>query len=158
MRSIRAMARSKRIVDYVDMPLQHAHPDTLRRMRRGGSAESHLRLLARFRKAMPDVALRTTLIVGFPGETDREYEALLEFVREARFAMQGLLSRWRDDPRVRRLPNGVAVLALHLSEQELLLTPEQREVDHCIEMVALFANILEQAGKYRCANLPNTLA
>jgi len=47
---------------------------------------------------------------------------------------------------VRRLPNGDAVLALHLSEQELLLTPEQREVDHCIEMVALFANILEQAG------------
>jgi ribosomal protein S12 methylthiotransferase len=95
---IRAMARSKRVVDYVDMPLQHAHPAMLRRMRRGGSAESHLRLLARFRKAMPDVALRTTLIVGFPGETDQEYEALLDFVREARFDHLGvfLYSHERD--------------------------------------------------------------
>ncbi len=84
-RLIAAMAGAERVVRYVDMPLQHAHPATLRRMRRGGSAGSHLRLLDRFRRAMPEVALRTTLIVGFPGETEHEFSTLLDFVRRARF-------------------------------------------------------------------------
>ncbi len=87
-----AMARLPKVVHYVDLPLQHAHPDTLRRMRRGGSAESHLRLLGKFRRAMPDAALRTTLIVGFPGETEAEFEALLDFVREVRFDHLGVFT------------------------------------------------------------------
>lgn len=82
---IEAMARLRRVVPYVDMPLQHAHPAMLKRMRRGGSGEGHLRLLEKFRAAMPDAALRTTLIVGFPGETDEEFESLLAFVAAARF-------------------------------------------------------------------------
>jgi ribosomal protein S12 methylthiotransferase len=89
---IDAMARLPKVVKYVDLPLQHAHPDTLKRMRRGGSAESHLELLADFRLAMPDVALRSTFIVGFPGETDAEFEALLDFVREARFDHLGVFT------------------------------------------------------------------
>ena len=89
---IDTMAALPRVVDYVDMPLQHAHADVLRRMRRGGSAESHLRLLARFRAAMPQGALRTTLIVGFPGETEAEFEALLAFVEEARFDHLGVFA------------------------------------------------------------------
>jgi len=80
-----AMSRLPRVVNYVDIPLQHAHRETLRRMRRGGSAESHLRLLSRFRSRMDDAVLRSTFIVGFPGETEEEFEALLAFVREARF-------------------------------------------------------------------------
>ena len=84
------MARLDRVLDYVDLPLQHAHTEVLRRMRRGGSAESHLRLLDRFRAAMPEATLRTTLIVGFPGETDEEYRALLDFVGEARFDHLGV--------------------------------------------------------------------
>jgi len=87
---IDAMARLPRVVKYVDLPLQHAHPDTLRRMRRGGSARSSRELLDRFRSAMPDVALRTTLIVGFPGETDEEFGALLRFVEEERFHHLGV--------------------------------------------------------------------
>ena len=89
---IDTMAALPRVVDYVDLPLQHAHPEVLRRMRRGGSAESHLRLLARFRAAMPQGALRTTLIVGFPGESEEEFEALLGFVREARFDHLGVFA------------------------------------------------------------------
>lgn len=84
-RFIETMARLDKVVPYVDMPLQHAHADTLRRMRRGGSAESHLRLLEKFRKAMPEAALRTTLIVGFPGESEAEFAELIDFVKEARF-------------------------------------------------------------------------
>jgi ribosomal protein S12 methylthiotransferase len=91
-RLIDAMARLSRVVEYVDLPLQHAHRDTLNRMRRGGSGEGHLRLLDRFRSSMPDVAIRTTLIVGFPGETEREFGALLDFVREARFEHLGVFT------------------------------------------------------------------
>jgi ribosomal protein S12 methylthiotransferase len=91
-RLIETMARCARVVPYVDIPLQHAHPDTLRRMRRGGSGESHLALLDRFRAAMPDAALRTTLIVGFPGETEREFEELATFVEAARFDHLGVFT------------------------------------------------------------------
>jgi ribosomal protein S12 methylthiotransferase len=84
-RLIETLARGRRILDYVDLPLQHAHRNVLERMRRGGSAETHLRLLSRFRAAMPDATLRSTFIVGFPGETDDEFDALLGFLRDARF-------------------------------------------------------------------------
>lgn len=96
-RLIAAMAQAERVVKYVDMPLQHAHAQTLSRMRRGGSAESHLRLLERFRTAMPDAALRTTLIVGFPGESDAEFETLLDFIREARFDHLGVFTYSHED-------------------------------------------------------------
>ena len=91
-RLIETMARLGRVVPYVDMPLQHAHPDVLRRMRRGGSAESHLALLDRFRETMPGCALRSTLIVGYPGETDSEFDALVEFVAAARFDHLGVFA------------------------------------------------------------------
>lgn len=89
---IETMAGAKKVLPYVDLPLQHAHPDTLRRMRRGGSAESHLALLDRFRRAIPEVTLRSTLIVGFPGETESEFRALTEFVEAARFRHLGVFT------------------------------------------------------------------
>jgi ribosomal protein S12 methylthiotransferase len=82
-RLIAAMAELPKVVPYVDMPLQHAHPDVLQRMRRGGSGERHLRLLGRFRAAMPAAALRSTFIVGFPGETEEEFAALKQFIAAA---------------------------------------------------------------------------
>ncbi len=91
-RLIETMARLTRVVKYVDLPLQHAHRATLARMRRGGSGAAHLRLLERFRRAMPDVAIRTTMIVGFPGETDDEFAGLREFVAEARFDHLGVFT------------------------------------------------------------------
>jgi ribosomal protein S12 methylthiotransferase len=89
---IETMARCTRVVPYVDIPLQHAHPETLRRMRRGGSAASHLKLLERFRQTLPQATLRTTFIVGFPGESEEEFEALLAFVVEARFDHVGVFT------------------------------------------------------------------
>jgi ribosomal protein S12 methylthiotransferase len=96
-RLIETMASAKRVVPYVDMPLQHAHADTLKRMRRGGSAESHLALLDRFRTALPGAAMRTTLIVGFPGESDAEFDALTEFVETARFDHLGVFTYSHED-------------------------------------------------------------
>jgi len=77
-------------VHYLDLPLQHASASVLRRMRRGGDAESFLALLARVRAALPGVALRSTFITGFPGEDDVDFARLVEFVREARLSVAGV--------------------------------------------------------------------
>jgi ribosomal protein S12 methylthiotransferase len=82
---LRLMGAEERLVPYLDMPLQHSHPDILRAMRRGGRAERYLRLLDRARSLVPDIALRTTFIAGFPGETEEHFRHLLDFVVQARF-------------------------------------------------------------------------
>jgi ribosomal protein S12 methylthiotransferase len=82
---LRLMGSEERFVSYVDMPLQHSHREILKAMRRGGSGDSYLRLLERARRHAPDVFLRTTFIVGFPGETQEHFEDLLGFVERARF-------------------------------------------------------------------------
>jgi ribosomal protein S12 methylthiotransferase len=86
---IDAMANSAKVLPYIDIPLQHAHPDTLRRMKRPWDGERYLRLLEKVRAAMPEVAIRTTFIVGFPGETDEEFRYLLDFVKDARLDRVG---------------------------------------------------------------------
>jgi len=87
-----AMAATDRVVKYIDIPLQHASKRVLTRMRRGGSAESFLRMLAAFRDRMPDISIRTTMIVGFPGETEQDVETLLEFIGQARFDHLGVFT------------------------------------------------------------------
>ena len=78
------MGAEERFVSYLDMPFQHSHPAVLRAMRRGGSARRYLALLERARRLAPDLFLRSTFIVGFPGETEDQFEHLLAFLREAR--------------------------------------------------------------------------
>jgi len=82
---LRLMGQEERLVSYIDIPLQHSHPDMLRAMRRGGSAERYSQLLDRARELAPDVFLRTTFIVGFPGETEEHFDHLLAFVRASGF-------------------------------------------------------------------------
>jgi len=88
-RLIEVMATRPQIVPYLDMPLQHAHPDALKRMRRPANMDWVYRTLQKMRTALPDLALRTTFIVGYPGETEHEFETLLDFVREVRFDRVG---------------------------------------------------------------------
>jgi ribosomal protein S12 methylthiotransferase len=88
-RLVEVMASSPMIVPYLDMPLQHAHPGTLRRMRRPANIEWVHRTLEKMRQAMPELALRTTFIVGYPGETEEEFQTLLDFIREIRFDRVG---------------------------------------------------------------------
>jgi ribosomal protein S12 methylthiotransferase len=88
-RLIEVMATTPQIVPYLDMPLQHAHPATLQRMRRPANLNWVHRTLEKMRLAMPDLALRTTFIVGYPGETEQEFQALLDFVKEVRFDRVG---------------------------------------------------------------------
>jgi len=86
---LRYMAGQPKLCRYLDVPFQHSHPDVLRRMGRGGDGDFHLRLLERARRLMPDLSARTSLIVGFPGETDEHFEHLLRFVEQAGFDYAG---------------------------------------------------------------------
>ncbi len=88
-RLIEVMASYPQILSYLDMPLQHAHSNTLRRMRRPANMDWVYRTLEKMRSAMADIALRTTFIVGYPGETEDEFKTLLDFVRDVRFDRVG---------------------------------------------------------------------
>jgi ribosomal protein S12 methylthiotransferase len=74
---------SGRVLPYLDVPFQHSHPDVLRRMKRPASGERNLERLARWREICPELVVRSTFIAGFPGETEAEFEHLLQFVGEA---------------------------------------------------------------------------
>ena len=88
-RLIDVMASSKQVLSYLDMPLQHAHPKTLYRMRRPSNMDWVHKTLGKMRSKISDLAIRTTFIVGYPGETDEEYQALFDFVQETRFDRVG---------------------------------------------------------------------
>jgi len=88
-RLVELMARNPRIVPYIDMPIQHATDRMLERMRRPERVRSLREKLAWLRGAIPDLAIRTTCLVGFPGETDEEFRALLAFLEEAQFDRMG---------------------------------------------------------------------
>lgn len=91
-RLLEVIARYDPLVKYIDLPLQHASARILRRMKRGGSASQFLKLLERIRRTIPSVAIRTTMIVGFPGETAQDFEELCQFVRAAQFDWLGVFS------------------------------------------------------------------
>jgi ribosomal protein S12 methylthiotransferase len=95
-----AMATLPKVLHYVDIPLQHSHPDVLRRMKRPWDGDRYLGLFEKLRNVMPDVAIRTTFIVGFPGESDAEFDALLEFVNSAKLDRVGafLFSKEKGTP------------------------------------------------------------
>jgi ribosomal protein S12 methylthiotransferase len=89
---LETIARHDNICKYLDLPLQHASPDVLRRMKRGAGAEIFLKTLAKVRAAVPGIALRTSFIVGFPGESLRDFELLEEFIAEGKFDWLGVFN------------------------------------------------------------------
>ena len=84
-----AIAEEEKLVKYLDIPLQHCNKDILRRMRRAGDRETYTALIKRIRERVPGIVLRTTLITGFPGETEEQFEELCEFVKEIKFERLG---------------------------------------------------------------------
>ena len=89
---LRVMAEHPNVCKYFDIPLQHASSNVLKRMRRGGNRASYERLFKRIRERVPGVTLRTTFIVGFPGETAEDFEELVEFVRDMEFDNVGVFT------------------------------------------------------------------
>ena len=94
---ISAIAECDKVVKYVDMPLQHIHDSMLERMRRETSGQYIRDLIKRIRKGIPNIAIRTTFIVGFPGETEEYFESLLNFMREIRFERLGVFTFSKED-------------------------------------------------------------
>lgn len=88
-RLIEVMSTCRQVLPYLDMPLQHAHPKTLYRMRRPSNMDWVYKTLGKMRAAVKDLAIRTTFIVGYPGETDEEFQSLYDFVEEIRFDRVG---------------------------------------------------------------------
>ena len=102
-RLIETIGRHPQILPYLDVPLQHAHPDVLTRMRRPPDVERVRRTVERLRDAMPKIAIRTTFLVGFPGETEAEFQTLVDFVAEMAFDRVGVFtySHEEDTPAAR---------------------------------------------------------
>jgi len=91
------IAANEALVKYIDMPLQHASREVLKRMKRGSNGDQFLKLLERIRKTIPGVAIRTSMIVGFPGETDEDFEQLCQFAEAAQLDRLGVFSYSDED-------------------------------------------------------------
>jgi ribosomal protein S12 methylthiotransferase len=96
-RLLDTIAAHPALVKYMDMPLQHASAAVLKRMKRGASGDIFLKLLERVRRTIPGVAIRTSFIVGFPGETERDFEELCQFVQAAKFDNMGVFAYSDED-------------------------------------------------------------
>ena len=94
---IRTIADCRKVARYVDMPLQHIHENMLERMRRETSQQYIVDLIKRIRAGVPGIALRTTFIVGFPGETAASFDTLLDFIRETKFERLGVFAYSKED-------------------------------------------------------------
>lgn len=92
-----AIADTPKILHYIDIPFQHADPEILRQMGRPGSGEEYLELIRKIRAKIPDITIRTSLIAGFPGETEAQFTALSEFVKAARFDRMGCFPYSREE-------------------------------------------------------------
>jgi len=92
-----AIAEHEALVKYIDMPLQHASASVLKRMKRGANGDIFLKLIERIRRTIPGVAIRTSMIAGFPGETEKDFEELCAFVKAAQFDRLGMFSYSDED-------------------------------------------------------------
>ena len=124
-RLLETIARHANICKYLDLPLQHASPAVLKRMKRGGGAGIFLKTLAKIRAAVPGVALRTSFIVGFPGESLRDFEILQEFVEEAKFDWLGVFSYSHEEGSEAYSLNGVLPRRIVESRHRRLMKHQQ---------------------------------
>ncbi len=125
--------QEKKLVKYLDIPIQHCNGEILRRMNRKGNRESLLALTKKIRAAVPYITLRTTLLVGFPGETDEQYNELCEFVKQARFERLGCFAySEEEDTPAASFPDQVDKQVRrdrceHISDEQLPIVTENAE-------------------------------
>jgi len=127
---IDTLAESEKVVHYVDVPLQHVNDKILKAMRRPDEKDKLRRLIENLRLAIPDIVLRTTLIVGFPGETERQFEELLDFVRWVRFDALGCFKFYPESgTSAAELPDQVPDQVKQQRFDELMLTQQKIAFD-----------------------------
>jgi ribosomal protein S12 methylthiotransferase len=123
---IEAVAQTPKVCKYFDIPFQHASSSVLKQMRRGSSGKQFLQLLGKIRKAIPEVTLRTSLIVGFPGETRRDFQELLDFVAEAEFDHLGVFLYSNEETSASfELPDQIAPAVARRRQRELMALQRQ---------------------------------
>ena len=140
---IDALRDLPQVIPYIDMPLQHGDDQMLKAMKRGGSVEQYKRLFGKMREALPDLALRTTFLVGFPGETDTQFENLLDFVCEMRFDRVGVFTySAEEDTPAFDLPDAVPLKvmrarrdALMAAQQPLSLANNQKWLGRSLDVL-----------------------
>jgi len=140
---IDALGELAQVIPYIDMPLQHGDDVMLKAMKRGGSVEQYKRLFGKMRDALPDLALRTTFLVGFPGETDAQFENLLGFVQEMRFDRVGVFTySAEEDTPAFDLPGAIPTKvmrarrdALMAAQQPLSLASNQKWLGRTLDVL-----------------------
>jgi ribosomal protein S12 methylthiotransferase len=154
-RLIDVMAENKQILPYIDMPLQHADPQILKSMRRPANLDWVYRTVEKLREKMPELALRTTFIVGYPGETDQSFEKLLNFVQELEFDRVGVFkfsfergtaSEALGDP----VPEEVKQLRqerLMLTQQDISLRKNQLQIGRTLDVLIEGQGEVEGGGE-----------
>ena len=151
---IEVIANSKKVLNYIDIPAQHINNNILKAMQRNDRKEKILELIEKLRIAMPDVALRTTVIVGFPGEKDAQFEELLDFVRFVRFDALGCFSFYPEEGTgAAKMPDQVPepikkarAEALMLTQQEIAFTKGKEQLGE--EYVCLVDEIINEEYGY----------
>lgn len=123
---IEAIARNPKVTRYVDMPLQHIHEDMLNAMRRETSRQHIEDLIVRMRAGIPGLAIRTTFIVGFPGETEEHFESLLEFIERVRFERLGVFKYSQEEgSRAAKMENQIPARVKNRRYREAMLVQQR---------------------------------
>jgi ribosomal protein S12 methylthiotransferase len=147
-RLIEVMRDTPQVLPYVDIPLQHAHPDVLRRMRRPADMAQVHSTLDALRSAMPEVALRTTFIVGFPGETESEFQSLLAFVKDVRFDRLGVfLYSYEAGTAAAALDDDVAPEVKQERYDQLMITQQEISYHRNLELVGRHLTVLLEGSR-----------
>jgi ribosomal protein S12 methylthiotransferase len=126
-RLLETIAAHEKICSYIDVPLQHASATALKRMKRGGGRDLFLRSIEKMRRMIPDLTLRTSFIVGFPGETEKEFEELCDFVREAQFDWMGTFG-YSDEEGAAAHSLGMKLPAREIERRRKRLMQIQRQI------------------------------
>jgi ribosomal protein S12 methylthiotransferase len=135
-RLLETMARHQALVPYIDIPLQHSSAPVLKRMKRGGSGDIFLKLVEKIRRTVPGVAIRTSMIAGYPGETDSEFMELCQFVEAARFDHLGVFSYSDEETSASfRLPDKVSRRTIYNRRRHLMAVQRKISRQHRRGMV-----------------------
>ena len=123
---LQAIVKSEKVVRYFDLPMQHVNNEILKKMRRADTKQKNQRLVERIRELMPEAVLRTTFITGFPGETDEQFDELLEFVKWAKFDAMGCFTFYAEKGTIAAEMDGQVEEKLKTQRADELMTIQQK--------------------------------
>ena len=140
---IEAIKNEPKVCHYLDMPIQHASDSVLKRMGRKTDKQELLDIVAKLRKEIPDIALRTTLIAGFPGETQADHEEVMEFIDEVEFDRLGVFTYSREeDPPAATMPDQIDQDIMDTWRDELMALQQEISIDKSAQMVGKTIDVM----------------